>query len=237
MVEALAGLGDPSSWDADDRSYAAEARRKQRIVFFVGPDMCGKTNIAREVASRTGIPYFKASGEHSAYLSSRVDRAGEFLQQLRYADPRVFDLLRQAGYSLIFDRGFPCEAAYSSVMGRYTDDQMLAHMDKMWASIGAKIVFCYRSSYAGVVDDLDPSISELTLGRIHRAYEEFFVRSLCSVHRLNVDDGDLEREVDEVFGFMGYPAVSRLSMMQQAMGLYDDEPDTERDGGLEREAT
>lgn len=174
----------------------------QRIVFFVGPDMCGKTNIAHAVSQATGIPCFKASSEHDSYLSSKASKREAFLNQLRYADPRVFDVLKQTGYSLIFDRGFPCEAVYSRVMGRETDQVMLAHMDEMWASIDARVVFCHRSSYAGIVDDLDPNIKEVTLQRLHNAYVDFANVTRCKVLRLNVDDEDIVREVSEVVGFI-----------------------------------
>jgi hypothetical protein len=175
---------------------------RQVILFFVGPDMCGKTNIAHEVAKCVGVPYFKASSEHDSYLSSKVTRREAFLNQLRYADPRVFDVLKQTGYSLIFDRGFPCEAVYSKVMGRETDHVMLQHMDEMWASIDARVILCHRSSYADIVDDLDSNIRENTLQRLHDAYFEWAASSKCKVHKLNVDDEDLKREVLEVVEFI-----------------------------------
>ena len=174
------------------------------MVFFVGPDMSGKTQIAKEVARRLGDErlYFKASDEHDSYLSSKVTRREAFLNQLRYADPRVFDVLRQSGHSLVFDRGFPCEYAYSRVFGRETDLSMLKHMDEMWSSIDARVVFCHRSSYDGIVDDLDPKITTDVLRRIHAEYENFFSWSRCKHLSLNVDDEDLEREANEVLRFL-----------------------------------
>jgi len=174
----------------------------QRIVFFVGPDMCGKTQIAQEVALRSGIPYFKATSEHTSFLSSRVEKNDQFLNQLRFADPRVYDLLRQTRHSVVFDRGYPCEYAYATVLGRTTDHTMLKHMDDAWASLGSKIIFCHRSTYDGICDDLDPSINAKTLQLLHDAYEEFLSRSGCRVLRLNVDDEDLTREVHDVQRFM-----------------------------------
>lgn len=175
---------------------------KQLVLFFVGPDMCGKTQIAQELAKVTGVPYFKASSEHDSFLSSRASKREAFLNQLRYADPRVFDVLKQTGYGLIFDRGFPCEFAYSTVFKRDTDMNMLVHMDEMWASIDARIIFCSRSSYAGIEDDLDTSIKEETLQRIHLAYEGFFMWSKCKHFKLNVDDEDLNREVSDIINYL-----------------------------------
>lgn len=175
---------------------------KQRLIFFVGPDMCGKTEISKAVSKATGIPYYKATSEHTSFLSSRVSKNDQFLNQLRFADPRVLDILRQTGHSIVFDRGFPCEYAYSRVMGRETDMVMLKHIDEAYAALDAKIIFCHRSSYAGITDDLDPTVGEELLVKLHKVYEEFGAWTQCRMLRLNVDDEDLNREVTDVLDFI-----------------------------------
>ena len=164
--------------------------------------MTGKSQIAKELSERLDVPYFKASSEHDSFLSSRVSKNDKFVNQLRYADPRVYDVLKQTGYSLIFDRGFPCEAVYSSVFGRETDSEVLKHMDEQWASLGAVIVFCNRSSYEGIVDDIDSSIQEKTLRHIHDTYVCYLQTTKCKVLELNVDDEDLDREVNEIINYI-----------------------------------
>jgi hypothetical protein len=171
---------------------------KQQILFVVGPDMCGKTNIAKAIVAETGFAYFKASSEHGTYLKSK----NRFIDQLRHADPRTADFMKQTGINVVMDRGFPCEYAYSKVLGRRTDQKMIKAMDEAYAEMGAKILFCHRSSYDEIVDDLDPRLSAVTLQLIHFAYEEFLKSSKCKVHLMNVDDEDLKREVDEAIGFM-----------------------------------
>lgn len=175
---------------------------KQLLLFFVGPDMCGKTQIAQEVSKVTGVPYFKATSEHTSFLSSRVSKNDQFLNQLRFADPRVYDLLRQTGHSVVFDRGFPCEYVYSKVLGRETDMVMLRHMDEAWASLDAVVIFCHRSSYKGIVDDLDPTVKGDTLQQLHDVYEEFIEFTKCNWLRLNVDDEDLDREVTDILNYL-----------------------------------
>ena len=175
---------------------------QQRIVMFVGPDRCGKTQIAQEVSKRSGIPYFKASSEHDAFLSSRVSKRELFLNQLRYADPRVIDVFKQGGFSMLFDRAYPCEVAYASVFNRETDLTMLHHLDEEWSKLGAAIILCQRSSYDGIYDDLDPTVGPKMLQAIHDAYEEFARWTQCRLLRLNVDDEDLDREVAEVTRFI-----------------------------------
>ena len=177
--------------------------QKQHIVFFVGPDMCGKTEIAKEVSRRLGVPYFKATSEHTSFLSSRVSKNDQFLNQLRFADPRVYDLLRQTGHSVVFDRGYPCEFVYANVLERETDMVMLRHVDAAWAGLGARIVLCHRSSYAGINDDLDPTIDQDMLNDLHDTYFEFSRWTKCPLLKLNVDDESLEREVSETLTFLG----------------------------------
>lgn len=174
----------------------------QSLIFFVGPDMCGKTEISQELSKRLGIPYFKATSEHTTYLSEKVSKNKQFLNQLRFADPRICDLLRQTGYSVIFDRGYPCEFVYSKILGRKTDIKMLKYVDQSWTDLNAKIVFCHRSSYKGIVDDMDPLIDENKLQELHNAYEEFFGWSKCNRYYLNVDDEDLDREINELSKFL-----------------------------------
>lgn len=186
----------------------------QRIVVVVGPDMCGKTQIAQGITRATGIPYFKSSSEHDAYLSSKTTRRELFLNQLRYADPRVVDLLKQTGQSVVFDRGWPCEHAYSQVMNRETDDKMLWHLDEQWASLDARVVVCYRDSYLGIHDDLDDTIDPSVLTRLDEAYRDFTFRTRCRTYRLNVDDEDLHREVGEALAFMGYPPTDVPGMIE-----------------------
>lgn len=167
-----------------------------------GPDMCGKTEIVKELSRITGVPPFKATSEHTSFLSSRVSKNDQFLNQLRFADPRVFDVLRQTGHSVIFDRAFPCEHAYAHVLERETDMKMIHHMDEAWASLGASVILCHRSSYKGIKDDLDPSIGEELLQKLHDAYFDFASWSKCNVLKLNVDDENLEREINDIMKFM-----------------------------------
>jgi hypothetical protein len=168
---------------------------RQKILCFVGPDMCGKTEISSALSELTGIRRFKASSEHSTFKNKEKY---QFVDQLRLSDVRQLDLLKQVGFSMIMDRGWPCEYAYSAYFGRETDfDQLLAN-DLAYAKLGAQIVFCHRSSYEGIVDDLDPTIGPVELQKIHNYYEEFLRLTSCQVMKLNVDDHDLRRQVSDI---------------------------------------
>ena len=168
---------------------------KQNIICFAGPDRCGKTNIAKEVSRKTGIPYFKASSEHSDFLN----KPERFVQCLRYSDSRMFDMFDQCGYSMILDRCWACEYVYSKALGRETDMVALRGLDNNFSRLNTTIIIAQRSDYSNIVDDIDPvRLNGKKLQEIHDLYEEFSKWTSCKVVKLNVDDENLEREVAEV---------------------------------------
>lgn len=169
--------------------------KQQQLLILEGPDMVGKTEISKEVSKRWNVPRFKASNEHQSFLHEE----GSFLNHLRYADPRVVDMLKQTGHSVIFDRAYPSEWVYSRVLGRKTDDKMLQFVDESFAALGTFIVICRRSTYEGIVDDVDPQrLNTETIKKIDRTYLEFSRWTRCKTFMLNVDDQDLDREVDDI---------------------------------------
>jgi shikimate kinase len=168
---------------------------KQTVIFLVGSDRVGKSEIGKELSKRLKIPYFKAKSEHSSYLN----KSSDFLMQLEHADPRIVDFVKQTKSSVIFDRGFPCEDVYSTVFDRETNREMLQYLDEEWSKMNALIVICRRSSYEGIVDDLDPeNLNSEMLQKIDAAYVEFSRRTKCHTIMLNVDDEDLDREISDI---------------------------------------
>lgn len=172
----------------------------QQIIVFSGPDRCGKTQIAHELSRRTGIPYFKASTEHQSFL----DEQDKFLMQLRHADPRVLDLLMQTNHSIIMDRGWPCEYAYSRFFGRETDLAQLRRIDSGYAALGALVVVCVRTSYLGITDDLDSRLGADELSAIDANYRDFIEWTRCKTKLLYVDDENIDREINELMPII-YP--------------------------------
>jgi deoxyadenosine/deoxycytidine kinase len=156
--------------------------------------MTGKTEIAKELSKQTGIPYFKASSEHKTYLKED----NMFIQQLRYADPRMTDFLGQTGYSAIFDRAYPCEWVYSKVFDRETDEKALETIDGTYAAMGTRIVITRRHSYENIVDDIDKNINSDVLLKLDREYYNFSQWTKCKTLVLNVDDEDLTRELNDI---------------------------------------
>lgn len=206
---------------------------EQQIVVLCGPDRCGKTEIARELSKRTGIKSYKSSLEHltvhyekqrnelGVLLSDSVfncrtenrsetghktiplDCSPKFVDQLRIADPRIADFIRQSGTSIIFDRSWPCEWVYSKLFDRETSIATIEFLETIYASLDARIIFCVRSSYEGIQDDIDDRVTSEKLQQIHDLYVEFSKWTQCKFHWLNVDDENLDREVTEIQKFLG----------------------------------
>lgn len=173
-------------------------KTEQQIILIVGPDRCGKSNIAQALSERINVKVFKASSEHHAFLNDQT----KFINDLRIADPRVCDFVFQTRVSVIFDRGFPCERVYSEFFNRETDLTVLRKLDEQYARMNAKIIFCTRKSFEGIVDDLDSKLDSNALQMISELYKAFLLTSKCSSLTLFVDDENLDREVTEIIRFL-----------------------------------
>lgn len=172
----------------------------QKVIIFEGPDRTGKSNIAQELSHRLFVPYFKNKDEVKNFL----DPKDYYVNVLRYADPYFISYLKQTGNSVIIDRHYPSEWVYSRVFKRKTDMEALRRTDEAMAALGAKIVICWRSSYANREDDDFPGvITEEKLQKIHDGYVRFRNWTKCESIWLNVDDEDLDREVDDVLNDLG----------------------------------
>jgi group I intron endonuclease len=181
------------------RNMKHQAQQKQLVLFVVGPDGCGKSNIIAALKKELQIESFKASDEHATFLSHKQEK---FLNDLRFADPRIEDFIYQTGVSVIFDRGYPCEKVYSEFYGRETDHRMLRFIDERYSRINAKILICTRSSYEGRVDNLDSRLDGSALQKIDSLYRDFVTWTKCKTLLLNVDDENLEREISDIKRFL-----------------------------------
>ena len=179
----------------------------QHIVIFDGPDMCGKTAIATELSRQINVPYFKASSEHKTFLKDCGDdrdwqEPPDFLHQLRHADPRMLDFLRQTGHSVIFDRAYPSEVVYSALFHRQTDLDAVIELDKGYADLDAKFILCARRSYDGIHDDLKPDMGPETLRQQHELYLDFFKATRLRSMLLYTDDQNLPKQIAAIRDFL-----------------------------------
>ena len=170
---------------------------QQTIIIFDGPDMCGKTEMAKELSLRTGVPYFKNELEWK-YFEGDPDY---FRNALTYGDPYFVSYLRQSGASIIMDRWYPSEWVYSIIFNRETNAAVLNNVDKEMSSLNTFIIIPYRNDYSGLVDQFSSVTSE-KMSEIEKIYREFVLWTDCRVLLLNVDDENLEREMKEIFTFL-----------------------------------
>jgi thymidylate kinase len=171
----------------------------QQILIIEGPDKTGKSEIAHELSRRLNVHYFKARGEKANFRGD----GHQFLNELLYADPRQLDLIEQLNLSIVMDRGFPSEFAYSMVFNRATDIPAIARADEEYARLGARLILCTRSSYDGLVDEDRPDlITPENLYKLEQRYRMFFASSKCRSMVLNVDDENLDREMSEILTWL-----------------------------------
>ena len=171
--------------------------KKQKIIIFDGPDMCGKTEMAQELSSRLGIPYFKNEGEWDFFEKDPK----YFANCVRYGATFFCSFLRQSGYSVIMDRGHHSEWVYSQVFDRETNLSALTAVDKAFAALGAVVIVPFRTSYDGLVDQFE-AVTPKRLREIDKKYKKIQEWTACEVFFINVDDEDLEREMTDILGFL-----------------------------------
>jgi hypothetical protein len=173
----------------------------QQVIIFEGPDGVGKTEIARELARRLEIPYFKPRVERANWKMG----GDSFLNELRYGEIRELELVRQTGLSMVKDRGYPSEHVYSKVFGRQTDVDLLSSFDAAYAQLGVTVIICLMSDYGQArPDDL---VDAGKIWRLHDAYLEFKNLSLCKTYSIYTDllGKDIERQMRYIEEVTGWP--------------------------------
>lgn len=169
----------------------------QRVIIFDGPDRCGKSEMARELSSRLQIPYFKNEAEWEAFSNDTQ----YFQNAMKYGDDFFYRFLKGTGTSCILDRSYPSEWVYSKVYNRSTYNDSLERIDTIASSIGVKIIVPFRTSYDGIYDEIHDIDSE-HITKLDFMYYEFLKWTKCSSLRLNVDDENLDREMDDIINFL-----------------------------------
>ena len=172
--------------------------KEQRIIIFDGPDRCGKTTIAQELSRRLDIPYFKYKGETKAFATD----PSHFMNVMKFAEPYFIDYLQDSNTSIIIDRGYPSEWIYSQIFGRQTDMDALFNVDRGFSNLKTKILIPFRSEYIQG-DDRFKTITPERLAEIDQMCMKFIKWSSCETLRFCVDDEDLEREIEEIYSFLG----------------------------------
>lgn len=167
------------------------------MIFFEGPDGCGKTELSLRMSQETGLKRFKVETERDNWAKN------SFVNSLAF-DAILPSFVRQLGLSFISDRGYASEWVYSQVFGRETDMALLEKIDSEWGEAGACHVILMRKDYTkSRPDDL---IEQCRLDALHEKYREFADWSSTDVIGIFVDefmkpDGsyDVEAQMKEIY--------------------------------------
>lgn len=168
---------------------------KQTVIILDGTERTGKTNIAKGLSERLGIPIFKAQVQKKFFMGDR----SQFLPFLRFGETTLADFLEQTGTSVILDRNWPSEIVYSEYFNRPTDPDVVAQLDETYARMGALIVVCTRlNGYAGFVDEDDLTIKEKQIAEIDALYKKRIPNVKTRHIFLDTSDENLERELRDI---------------------------------------
>jgi hypothetical protein len=144
----------------------------QKIIIFGGPDRCGKTTIAKTLSRVLGIPYFKPTNQQWFAMND----PSVFRKQTEFGEPKLLDFIKQTGQSVIMDRGFPCDYAYSKALVRETAWSTIEALDEEYGKLGAQLVFTLRTDYDGISDDWS-KMSAKTLRALDHEYRMYAATS------------------------------------------------------------
>jgi thymidylate kinase len=153
----------------------------------VGPDRCGKTTLANKTSQLLNIPYFKNYTQKD-FFCTKIDP----VQKIYIEGNLQLQLFSQLGISVIKDRDFPCEYAYSKAYGRKSDDEYIFSLDSAYAALQTLIIFCYKDSYKEYNDEY---VNIDKIESIKKYYNEFLDKTRCKYLKLNTTDENLDNQL------------------------------------------
>lgn len=165
---------------------------RQKILFFIGCDKSGKTSIATALSKETSIPYFKNPSDVLYFKKNHVDA-------LHYEAQIMYEFLKQTKTSVIRDREFMCEYAYSKVFNRETDEEFIWLLDEQYEKLNAKIIYCFKDIYK---DFKDQYVDESKIELIKEKYEEYLSKTKMLFIKLNTTDENLKDQLSKIINFI-----------------------------------
>jgi thymidylate kinase len=160
---------------------------KQKIIIFEGHDMVGKTEIATALAKELGITVYKNKNEQSRWRDQHI--------ALMYSMDELVQFVEQGRFSVIFDRFHGSEYAYSATFNRYTSLDKIKELDERLASMGAVIVYLYKSEDKYLEDDED-IVRVDQYNSLKSNYNDFLKNiTICKTVTLCTDSENLDEQV------------------------------------------
>ena len=167
-------------------------------IVIEGTDQCGKTEIAKELASRLGMTYFKNRIEWKVF-DHNPEKAFEGI--VRFGDPMLLDFIEQSGISVVFDRAWPSEWVYSRAFDRKSFVEGIRILDEWHTAHNTHVIICTRENFKA--DDLFPQqLNVEKIKEIDHQYRDFIKWTNCKCYLLSVDDENLDREIEEILEFI-----------------------------------
>jgi hypothetical protein len=165
---------------------------KQKVIIFEGPDCTGKTNISQRLSEIIRVPRYKNNVEKNFLFSSDSSVAA-------YNSFYIADFLRETKISIILDRFHISEWVYSKVFERKTKEELILEAEKILSSIGAKIIYCFKTKR----DDFeDANVGIEKIPFIEFEYDNYFRQHLkCDMFKL---DTSIDLNVDSQVEKIGY---------------------------------
>ena len=162
----------------------------QKILFFEGVDKTGKSNIAKCLSEIISAPYFKNTTEKLFFTDKTITKY-RWLDQLY-----LYEFLKQTGYSVIIDRGFISDLVYTRIFRKKNKEtiEKLIIVDKLFASIGAKIIYCYKTKNTFVDDVIDID----KYSSLSNEYDRFLKLSSCEILRLDTTDENIDEQIKRI---------------------------------------
>lgn len=166
----------------------------QRIIIFGGPDGVGKTTLAKRLSTMLDIPYFKPSSQRQFAM----DGGQVFREQTRWGEPKLMDFLMQTKHSAIMDRGFPCDYAYSKVLGRETAWGTITLMDEGYSRMGALLVIVCSADYTKLARDEFEKVADPEVQRkLEAAYWDYGYKTKMKCIIITTQPGLMGPALDE----------------------------------------
>ena len=165
----------------------------QKIIIIDGIDKVGKTTIAAALSKEIGIPVFKRKNVKKNY---------DFIVDLFYSIESYLQFLEQTRYSVIFDRLYPSEYAYSRALGRITSLAKIIDIDKRFSALGAYMIILNKSIDKHLNDEIIPI--EL-YDKINDGFMTFVNKyTFCKTLILNTSDENLEKQLEQIKDFISW---------------------------------
>jgi len=167
---------------------------KNDIIIFEGPDRCGKTEIAKNLADILDYQYFKNTEEHNNFKKGSFNVSIE----LKYITSLLSNI-EVKGNGIIFDRFFISEYVYAKMYKRSLNLKEIKHYDSLYAKSNAKIIYCYKDKYRTYDDEI---IDIKHINKIKKLYEQYFNKTEIKVFKLKTDDEDLINQLAVIISWL-----------------------------------